>query len=213
MLELFIKVLLSYLLGSLIGSLIVGRLKGGVDIRESGSGNAGGTNALRTQGKFFAFWVMLIDVGKGVLAVAVVAHLPLPLIPDAAFNPAWLAAACGFAVVAGHVWPVFFGFRGGKGMATFLGVLAVVSWPALVTALIAWALVIMLTGYVGLATMIAAVTVPVYALLNFSGLPLLVFGVAMALFIIYTHRSNIARLRAGNENRFEKAMLLHRLIK
>jgi len=93
MLELGVKTLLSYLLGSLIGSLIVGRLRGGVDIRKLGSGNPGGTNALRTQGPMFALWVMLIDAGKGWLAAAVVTDLPL-FGPDPAIDRLWLAVAC-----------------------------------------------------------------------------------------------------------------------
>src|ERR1700722_5865785 len=99
-----IKVALSYLLGSIVGGLVVGRLRGGVDIRRLGSGNAGGTNALRTQGKGFAFWVMLIDIGKGWLATRVIA-------PFHASQPYdWLAAVCGIAVMLGHVYPLFCGF-------------------------------------------------------------------------------------------------------
>src|SRR5579871_4691792 len=126
MLALAIRCLLAYLLGSLMGSLIVGRLYGGVDIRTVGSGNAGGTNALRTQGKVFALWVMLIDVGKGVLATAVVPGLPLPFSSSAPpLDLGWTAALCGALAVFGHVFPLFFGFRGGKGAATFLGCVAV----------------------------------------------------------------------------------------
>ena len=211
MIELLIKALLSYLLGSVNGALLLGRLKG-IDIREMGSGNAGGTNALRTQGKGFALATMVIDVGKGVLAVLLVASLPLPLVPEAAFHPDWIAAACGAAAMLGHCFPVFYGFRGGKGMATFLGVLAAVSWPLLVLALIVFALVIMLTGYVSLATMLAAAAVPAYVLLIFGFGPLLAFGAFMAVFIAWTHRGNIQRLKAGTEDRFEKAMILRRLI-
>src|SRR5690606_18163608 len=123
MLELGIKLLLAYLLGSAIGSLIVGRLRGGVDIRELGSGNAGGTNALRTQGKAFAAWVMLIDIGKGWLAAAVLPGLALPGIGiDAQVARQWLAVGCAAAAVLGHVYPLWFGMRGGKGAATLLGV-------------------------------------------------------------------------------------------
>src|ERR1700743_3273260 len=106
MTEWIIKALLSYLLGSIVGGLVVGRLRGGVDIRKVGSGNAGGTNALRTQGKGFAFWVMVIDIGKGWVAAG-------PL----AGADAWLAVSCGLAVILGHVYPLWYGFRGGKGVA------------------------------------------------------------------------------------------------
>src|SRR6201996_508431 len=112
-----IKVARSYLLGSIIGSLVVGRLRGGVDIRKLGSGNAGGTNALRTQGKVFAFWVMVIDIGKGWLATKVLAPLVVPGL-FYAVDVEGIAALCGFAVILGHVYPVWYGFRGGKGVAT-----------------------------------------------------------------------------------------------
>ncbi|HEX7031302.1 MAG TPA: glycerol-3-phosphate 1-O-acyltransferase PlsY [Gammaproteobacteria bacterium] len=212
MLELLIKAVIAYLLGSIIGSLVVGRLAGGVDIRSEGSGNAGGTNALRTRGWKFALPVMLIDVGKGVLAVLVVARLPLPWVPEAAFEPEWVAVACGAAAVIGHVWPVWYRFRGGKGMATYLGVLGVLAWPVLVMALLVWVIVLILTGYVGLATMLAAAAVAVYSLLITGFGPLFVFGLVMALFIVFTHRTNVARLRDGTEYRFEKAMLFKRVL-
>lgn len=209
---LIIKILLAYLLGSLIGSLIVGKLYGGVDIRKSGSGNAGSTNALRTQGKVFAFWVMLIDVGKGVLAAGVLPSLPW-MHSASSVSPGWVAVLCGAAAVVGHVFPVFFRFHGGKGAATFLGVLLMLSWKALILALVVWVLVLILSGYVSLSTILAACSVPVYALLapvyGFNS-PLFWFGIAMALFIVFTHRSNIRRLNAGTENRFTRVMLLHR---
>src|SRR5215470_7334545 len=121
--ELALKVILSYLIGSIVGSLVVGRLRGGVDIRTVGSGNAGGTNALRTQGKAFAAWVLLIDIGKGWLATRVIAQLLLPgvaLAPDTV--RVWIPVACGVAAIAGHVYPLWHGFRGGKGVATLVGV-------------------------------------------------------------------------------------------
>jgi len=209
--ELIIRIFIAYVLGSLIGSLIVGKFYGGVDIRKGGSGNAGSTNALRTQGKVFALWVMVIDVGKGVLAAGVLPYLPW--MQGSSVSPGWIAALCGAAAVVGHVFPVFFRFHGGKGAATFLGVLLMLSWPALLLALVVWGLVLMLSGYVSLATILAACSVPVYALLapgdGFTS-PLFWFGVAMALFIVFTHRSNIRRLKAGTENRFTRVMLLHR---
>ncbi|MGH8307842.1 MAG: glycerol-3-phosphate 1-O-acyltransferase PlsY, partial [Gammaproteobacteria bacterium] len=206
---LIIRIIVSYLLGSCIGSLIVGKLYGGVDIRTQGSGNAGSTNALRTQGKVFALWVMLIDTGKGVLAAGVVPHL---FASSHLLAIGWSAAVCGAAAMLGHVFPIFFRFHGGKGMATFLGVLLMLSWPALIVAVIVWALVLILSGYVGLATILAACSVPVYAVIVLGdGAPLFWFGLVMALFILYTHRSNIRRLLSGTEHRFERAMLLRRL--
>ena len=211
MLALGLRCLLAYLLGSVLGSLIVGRLYGGVDIRTQGSGNAGGTNALRTQGKAFAAAVMLIDVGKGVLAAGVVPSLPLPVPGGEALPLGWTTALCGVLAVAGHVWPLFFGFRGGKGAATYLGVTAVLAPLALVPGLATFALTLMLTGYVGLSTVLAVSAAALFLLLRCGpASSQFAFGLAMALFILYTHRSNIARLRAGTENRFKRAMLLRR---
>jgi len=212
MLELVIKAVISYLLGSIIGSLVMGRVAGGVDIRSEGSGNAGGTNALRTRGWKFALPVVLIDAGKGVLAVLVIAPLSIPLIPEAAFRPEWIAVACGISAVIGHVWPVWHGFRGGKGMATYLGALGVLAWPALVVGILIWLVVLLLTGYVGLSTIVAAVAVAAYCLLITGFSPLFVFGLVMAGFIVFTHRSNLQRLRDGTEHRFEKVMIFRRLL-
>src|SRR3954467_11455764 len=104
MLELGLKTLIAYLLGALIGSLIIGWLRGGVDIRTMGSGNAGGTNALRTQGYWFAFWVMVIDIGKGWVAAAWLPSANLPFIAtDPSIDRSWLAVACAGAGVLGHV--------------------------------------------------------------------------------------------------------------
>ncbi len=125
---------------------------------------------------------------------------------------AWQSVYYGMAAMVGHVWPVFFGFRGGKGMATFLGVLGVISLPALGFSVLTWMVVLVFTGFVGLATMLAAFAVPVFAFTQ-AGIhePLFAFGIAMALFMVYTHRGNISRMLNGNENKFEKAMLLRRL--
>lgn len=209
MLELGIKSLISYLLGSLIGSLVIGRLKG-VDIREQGSGNAGGTNALRTQGWKFALGVMVIDVGKALLAVGVLPGLGLPFVGiDPMLDRGWLAVACAAAVVVGHVYPVWYEFRGGKGAATLIGAVAVLSPMALVPVLAVWLACVMLTGFVGLGTMLGIASLPVYFALTRPGdIPLIVFGIAMAAFIVYTHRANISRMLAGSENRARRLWLL-----
>ena len=212
MLELGIKVLISYLLGSLNGSLILGKFKG-VDIRASGSGNAGGTNALRTQGVVFAFFVMVIDVGKGWLPVALLPSMALPGVPiDPEVSRTWLSLACGGAAIAGHCYPVWFNFAGGKGAATTLGVLIAFAPALLLPAGITFVTVLVLTGYVGLSTISAAVAMPLWiAATDFAdSLPLFVFLIALALFIVYTHRSNIQRLRDGTEIRSERVMLFRR---
>lgn len=210
MIEFSVKVVLSYLLGSVIGSLLVGRLSGGVDIRTVGSGNAGATNALRARGKGFAFTVLLIDIAKGWAATRVIARLTLPGIPPASpAVEAWLASGCAMAVMVGHVYPLWHGFRGGKGVATLLGVL--IGWNPwlLAPVLITWILAAMFLGYVGLASMIAAVALPVAAVAG-SGepnTPLFAFGVFAVAMIVFTHRSNIARMRAGKEPRARRLWL------
>ena len=209
MLELGLKTLIAYLLGSVLGSLVMGRLRG-VDIREQGSGNAGGTNALRTQGSRFALGVVLIDVGKALLAVGVLPGLALPGVGfDPAVNSRWLAVACATAVVVGHVYPVWYEFRGGKGAATLIGAVAVLSPAALLPVAVVWLACVVLTGYVGLGTMLGTATLPVFFWLAEPRLvPLVSFGVVMAAFIAYTHRANIARMRAGNESRARRLWLL-----
>lgn len=209
MLELGVKTLVAYLLGSVLGSLVCGRLRG-VDIREQGSGNAGGTNALRTQGWKFALGVVVIDVGKALLAVGVLPALDLPLVGiDPAIGRDWLGSACAAAVVVGHVYPVWYEFRGGKGAATLLGALAVLAPAALVPVVLVWLACVLLTGYVGLGTMLGTAAVPVYfAATRAAGDTLLLFGLAMAAFIVYTHRSNIERMRRGVENRAQRLWLL-----
>jgi len=209
LLELGIKSLLAYLLGSLIGSLLVGRIRGGVDIRTMGSGNAGGTNALRTQGLWFALWVMVIDIGKGWLATAGLPQMQLAWIPiDPSIDRTWLAVACAGAVVLGHVYPVWYGFRGGKGAATLIGVVIGLKSAAVLPLLLLWVLILVLTGFVGLATMLAVACFPVYLLWSEDGsAALLGFGSAMALFVCYTHRLNIQRMRLGTENRVQRLWL------
>lgn len=203
-----IKVVLAYLLGSLSGSLLLGRLRG-VDIRALGSGNAGGTNALRTQGKGFGISVVLIDVLKGVLAAGLLPWLPFGM-PLPAALAAWLGVACAVAAVAGHVWPVWFGFRGGKGAATLVGTVAVLAPWGLVPVLLVWLAVLTTTGFVGLATMIAALAFMAFAFLMPLAVPLQWFGVTMAAFVIFTHRSNIRRLCSGTESRFARVMVFRR---
>lgn len=202
-----ITVLVAYLIGSVNGSLVLGRLIG-VDIRDEGSGNAGGTNALRTHGKFFALGVILIDILKAVIAVA---WLPQAA-PATAASLAWLQVACGAAAVIGHCYPAYFGFRGGKGMATLIGVYAVLAPTILVVVVLTWLVFLALFGYVGIATIAGAVSAPLWAVLTHhaAGTPLLIFSLAMAVLVIYTHRSNLARLRSGTESRMFRALLSRR---
>lgn len=213
MLELGVKFLISYFIGSLMGAMIVGRLRGGVDIRTMGSGNAGGTNALRTQGLLFALFVVVIDIGKGVIGAGVVPGLELPLVPvDPEISRVWLTLCCAAAAVIGHVWPIYHDFKGGKGAATLIGTLVILGPTLIIEVLLVWAVVVALTGYVGLASMTAATSLPLW--LGITRLPedqpLFIYSVVMAMFIIFCHRSNIQRMRHGVENRHTNLMLVGR---
>jgi len=210
MLELAVKFLLAYFIGSVMGALVMGRLKGGVDIRTMGSGNAGGTNALRTQGWPFALGVVIVDVGKGFLAAGVVPALELPFAAtDPQLSRAWLTVCCAAGGVIGHVWPVWHGFRGGKGAATMIGTFFALAPGLIVPVLVAWALMLTLTGYVGLSTMTGGIMAPVWIGLTRlpADQPLFIYCVFLAGYLVYTHRSNIARMRAGTESRMTRVMI------
>lgn len=213
MLELGVKFLISYFLGSLMGSIIMGRIRGGVDIRTMGSGNAGGTNALRTQGFAFALGVVIIDIGKGVIAAGVVPSLELPFVgSDPAISRTWLTMSCAAAAIFGHVWPVYHRFRGGKGAATYVGTLIAINAMLLFPVLLVWGWMLVLSGYVGLATMTAAVALPVWigVMQSPQPQPFFIYSALMAGFIIFWHRANIARMRAGTEHRNRGLMVFRR---
>lgn len=208
MLEILVKFIIGYLAGSIVGSLVIGRLRG-IDIRQLGSGNAGGTNALRTQGKLFALAVMLIDVLKVVLPVwwLTGAALPGGIGIDLAVARETVAVAIAAGAVLGHVWPVFFGLRGGKGMATLLGAYGAIQPLLLAPVMLTWLLVLLLRGYVGLATVVAVAAAPAWlAATGQAGRPLFWFALLMAGFVAWTHRGNIARMRAGTENRLSRSL-------
>ncbi|MDH4108804.1 MAG: glycerol-3-phosphate 1-O-acyltransferase PlsY [Gammaproteobacteria bacterium] len=210
MLELAVKFLIAYFIGSVMGAMVMGRIKGGVDIRTMGSGNAGGTNALRTQGWVFALGVVIVDVGKGYVAAGLVPGLELPFAAtDPRISRAWLTISCAAAGVVGHVWPVWHGFRGGKGAATMVGSFLALSPWLVVPVILVWALVLTLSGYVGLSTMSAGIMAPVWVGLTRlpAEQPLFIYCVLLAAYLLYTHRSNIARMRAGTEARMTRVMI------
>lgn len=200
--------LAAYLLGSVSGSLWMGRRRG-IDIRELGSGNAGGTNALRTQGVAFAAGTVAIDVGKGALAALLGRLLP----PEALLDHVQMGYAAAFAAMLGHVWPLWYGFRGGKAAATMVGGLAVM-WPGSLPLLLAvWAGVVLLSGYVGLATLAAAASLPLAAWWGGASQARWVFALASLLLLLFTHRGNLGRMWRGEESRFGRARLLHRILR
>lgn len=199
--------LAAYLLGSISGGVVLGRLRG-VDIREQGTGHAGGSNALRTQGFRFALGVIAIDVGKGVLAAWLGRRFGSP---DGPFDVAVLGYGCAFAAMLGHVWPVWHGFRGGKGAATLAGGLLIM-WPWVLPGVLAvWLVVLLSSGYAGLAMVAAGVSLPLFAWWSGAGMPRWLFAIAAALFLLVTYRDNLRRILAGGEARMERARVLHRI--
>ena len=211
MLVLISKLVIAYLLGSIVGSLVLGRLRG-VDIRTQGSGNAGGTNALRTRGWRFALGVVIIDIGKGALAAWIgLLAFGTNITAETLYMH---ALACALCATIGHVWPLYFGFAGGKGVATVAGALLVLSPLAVVPLLVVWLLVIGISGYVGLASISVAIVLPLvgwWLAPVTQRIDVLLFAVSIGVLLLFTHRANVQRLLAGTENRFERARVLTRL--
>ena len=211
MLSLLAKLLLAYLLGSIIGGYWVGKLRGGIDLRLSGSGNVGATNALRTQGKMFALAVLMVDAIKGVLAVVMLPVLPGLSVADAWSS--WEPYLYGVAVTVGHVYPVWFRFQGGKGVATLAGVFACLLPWVFLWMLAAFVATVLMSGVVALGTLVAALVAVVgVAIGGEVGLqsPAFLFALAMAALVLLTHRQNLVRLLNGEENRFDTHKLFRR---
>lgn len=201
MLPLVANSILAYLVGSLSGSLLLGRLRH-VDIRKFGSGNAGGTNALRSQGFVFALGVVIIDVGKGALA----ASLPLWIGWGGNAQPA-APLFCAFAAIVGHCYPVWHGFRGGKGAATAVGGLLLIQPLVLPPMLAVWFLCLITTGWVGLSTILAGITVVPALWWMGADREVVIFGLSVALFLVFTHRKNVRAMLDGSEYTFERVRI------
>ena len=193
--------LAGYLLGSIPTGLLVGKARG-IDIRKHGSGNIGATNVFRTLGKKFGIFVFVCDLLKGVGAAVMGAHFA-----GLHFSPALAGIVCGVACILGHNFPVWLKFKGGKGVATSLGVVFGLMPLAGAVAFAVWGAVLFVSRYVSLASIVGAIAVPVTVAFTNHGadrMPLLVFASAATLLIIARHRANIARLLSGTENRFKK---------
>lgn len=212
MLDCFLKIILAYLVGSISGSLLVGRFRG-VDIRNSGSGNAGGTNAFRSQGLGFALLVVVIDIGKGAIATGWIPFIELPLLEHR--NTIGLVVTqvtCALAAMFGHIYPIYHQFKGGKGAATLVGAMSVLLPMALLPAIGLWLILILATGYVGLATVCVAASLPLVVWWLGPAIrmpPLVAFALLAAALVTYAHRDNIRRLLNGEEHRFEKARVVN----
>jgi len=186
-----------YLLGSIPFGLIVTRLGGAGDIRKVGSGNIGATNVLRTGRRDLAAITLIGDAGKGALAVLLGRLLAGWMqAPDQATV---MAAVAGGAAFFGHVFPVWLNFRGGKGVATFFGVLLAAAWPVGLIAGATWIAMAALLRMSSLAALTAAALAPLYALALHAGRPVIVLAVLMAVLIFIRHHENIARLLKGDE--------------
>lgn len=207
MFAILLSLLAGYLLGSVPFGLLVARLKG-VDIRQHGSGNIGATNVWRVCGWCFGLPVFVLDVVKGVVSVLVARWIATRLHGDSVCI-VWAGVAAATACILGHSFPIWLGFKGGKGVATSLGALAGLMPLVSLGVLLLWAIVFKASGYVSLASIVAAVALPLLAGgAQFAGWgygwPCVGFSAIAALLVVVRHRGNIQRLRAGTESRFGK---------
>jgi acyl phosphate:glycerol-3-phosphate acyltransferase len=222
MIPISIIAILSYLLGSIPTSIIVARKARGIDIRHYGSGNAGGTNVIRVLGWKAGVFVILLDIAKGMVATMLVARLmqgPIPFsnaTPFDDFTVVQIIAGC--SAILGHIWTVFAGFKGGKGIATAGGMLIGIAPVEVAVSFGVFAVVFLLTHYVSLGSLSAAVAFPLTMffrenifMVDVRGYGTLIFfAIGIALLIIFTHRSNITRLVQGTENRISSDRLFRK---
>ena len=207
MASIIIVAIISYLIGSISFSVIFSKKIAGFDLREKGSGNAGSTNALRTAGKKVAILTLICDILKGVVAILITIAIGTIIQADDAMR-ATLVQVAGIMVVLGHTFPIFFGFKGGKGVATALGVLLITNWQIGLICL-TFALVLMIiTKMVSFGSVGAAILFPILCIFvkdNFivpgSYFGYIIFGIVMAAIIIFNHRANIKRIAEGKENK------------
>jgi acyl phosphate:glycerol-3-phosphate acyltransferase len=190
-------VIVSYLVGAIPTSYIAGRLVRGIDLRQHGSGNLGATNAFRVLGWRAAVPTFLADTLKG--------FLPVFLFPriDSVTHFGW-ALAYGVAAILGHVYSIYVGFKGGKGVATSAGVFLALAPLAMLFSLVLWIGLVAATGYVSLASIVAAAAMPLLVLATGAPTAVLVLSALLAAFVIFAHRTNIRRLARGEEHRFRR---------
>lgn len=197
-------VIISYLIGAIPAGYIAGKFLKGIDIRAHGSGNVGATNVLRVVGKLPALLVLFFDVFKGFFVVSLFSNLIGS--HSYGFNIMALRPALGLFVIAGHIWPVFLGFKGGKGVAASIGVFFALDMKISLLILICWGIVLMITKYVSISSIIAALIAPVLFLVFSRGLEIILFSSIIAFIIAYKHKENIKRLIEGTEKKIgEKA--------
>lgn len=190
-LQLLFVILIGYLIGSISFSILLGKLIKGIDVRDYGSGNAGTTNTLRVLGKGPAVIVLIGDALKGMASVAVGLY----------YGSVVYAVLGGLAAIAGHTYPVFFGFKGGRGVATGFGVIIMLCPDISLLAIGVFITTIIITRYVSLGSILGALSVPINMYLFHKPVPVLLFGIVAASFVIYRHRDNIFRIYHGKENK------------
>lgn len=183
----------SYLLGSIPNGLIFGKLIWHKDLRQFGSKNIGATNAWRVLGRQAGILIFLLDFLKGALSVK---------LAEIFIGDAWAMICAGILAILGHTFSIFLKLRGGKGVATGLGVIAMMMPKVTAIVFLIWLAIFIATRYVSVASIIAAAATPILAFIFDEPTEFVLFGLAAALFIIFRHRENILRLRAGKENRF-----------
>jgi glycerol-3-phosphate acyltransferase PlsY len=222
MIPIGIIAVLSYLVGSIPTSIIVARIKKGIDIRQHGSGNAGGTNVIRVLGWKAGVFVILMDMAKGLFATIVVARLMYGAIPFENTTPfddfTVVQIIAGCSAMLGHIWTLFAGFKGGKGIATAGGMLIGIAPVEVAVSLGVFAIVFVISQYVSLGSLSAAIAFPLTMffrenvfLVDIQGYNTLIyFSIAIALLIVFTHRSNIRRLLRGTENRITTIRLFRK---
>ena len=199
-----ITAIIAYLIGSVNFSVILSKKMAGFDVREKGSGNAGTTNMLRSVWKKAAALTLMCDVLKGVVAILIAMFIGWAFKVE---NQSLLVQIAGIAVVLGHTFPIFFGFKGGKGVATSLGILIMSNWQIGLICLVFGVLLIALTRMVSVGSCAAAVLFPVLTLFitdNYivaQGSGYLIYSIILAVIVLFNHRSNIKRIMAGKENR------------
>jgi len=206
-------ILLSYLVGAIPTSIIMSKLVKGIDIRKHGSGNAGGSNVFRILGWKYGISVILLDASKGMVAVLLVSRLYFGNFPFANATPfddfTLVQIIAGVSAVLGHIWTIFAGFKGGKGIATGLGFLVSIVTIDMLLGLVVFAVVVLVSKYISLGSLAAATSVPIFMIIrenvfgvDISGyhtiLPLTIF---LALLVMYTHKANIGRIIKGKESK------------
>ena len=191
----------AYIIGSFPTSYLMTKAIKGTDIRNSGSGNAGATNVLRTVGKLPALVTLLVDIFKGAFAVNIVGNFFYGY--GVAFDYDFYRGLLGLVVVSGHIWPIFLKFRGGKGVATMIGVGFVLAPAALWPTIAIWVIVFMISNYVSLASIVALVAFPIIAIVMNTATYVVLFSIAVCGLSIYKHKENIQRLLKGEENKIK----------